>query len=161
MALRLSTGLLNLLMSQSAGSLAGLSFGDLFIDGVIYIYTGAQPATADLTESGTNILIISESGGAFTPASPTNGLEFEEDSTDGILEKASAETWQGIGIGGGGTAGWFRFYANARTQGASSTSVRFDGMCATTGGELTMSSTTIVVAATTTIDAFSVTLPST
>lgn len=160
MALRLSTGLINLLMSQSGGSLAGLSFGDLFIDGVIYIYTGAQPATADLTESGSNILIISESGLTFTPSSPTNGLEFEDDAAAGVLEKAAAETWQGIGIGGGGAAGWFRFYANARTQGASATAVRFDGQCATSGGELTMSSTTIVVGATTTIDTFSVTLPS-
>ncbi len=75
MALRLSTGLMNLLMSQSAGSLAGLSFGDLFIDGVIYVYTGAQPATADLTESGTNILIISESSGDFTPSAAGNGLD--------------------------------------------------------------------------------------
>ncbi len=161
MALRLSTGLMNLLMSQSAGSLAGLSFGDLFIDGVMYIYTGAQPATGDLTESGTNILIITLSSAAFTPAAAANGLEFEEDSASGILEKAAAETWSGIGIGGGGTAGWFRFYANARTQGASTTSVRFDGQCATSGGELTMSSTTIVVGATTTVDTFSVTLPST
>jgi hypothetical protein len=159
MALRLSTGLRNLLMSQNAGALTGISFGDLFIDGVIYIYTGAQPATADLTESGTNILIITESSGAFTPGAPGNGLEFEEDSVAGVISKAAAETWSGIGIGGGGTAGWFRFYANARTQGASTTAVRFDGQCATVGGELTMSSTTIVTDATTTIDTFTITLP--
>ena len=160
MAFRLSTGLVNLMMAQTGGNLVGASFGTLFLDGVIYVYTGSQPATADLTESGTNILIISESGGAFTPASPTNGLEFEDDPLAGVLEKASAETWQGIGIGGGGTAGWFRFYANARTQGASTTAVRFDGACGTSGTEMIMSSTTVVVGATTTIDTFSVTQPS-
>ncbi len=159
MAFRLSTGLVNLIMAQTGGSLVGASFGTLFLDGVIYVYTGSQPATADLTESGTNILIISESGGTFTPSSPTNGLEFEDDPTAGVLEKASAETWQGIGIGGGGTAGWFRFYANARTQGASSTSVRFDGACGTTGTEMIMSSTTVVTGATITLDTFAVTMP--
>ena len=160
MAFRLSTGLVNLMMAQTGGSLVGASFGTLFLDGVIYVYTGSQPATADLTESGTNILIISESGLTFTPSSPTNGLEFEDDPTAGVLEKASAETWQGVGIGGGGTAGWFRFYANDRVQGASSTSVRFDGACGTTGTEMIMSSTTVVVGATITIDTFAVTNPS-
>lgn len=159
MALRLSTGLRNLMLAQTAGSLVGASFGTLFLDGVIYIYTGAQPADADTTEPGTNILIITESGGAFTPGAATNGLEFEDDPTTGELEKAAAETWQGVGINAGGTAGWFRFYANARIQGASTTGVRFDGTCATSGGELTMSSTTIVVAATTTIDTFKITMP--
>lgn len=161
MALRLSTGLRNLMLAQTGGSLVGASLGTLFLDGVIYVYTGAQPATADLAETGTNVLIISESGGAFTPSSPTNGLEFEDDPTAGVLEKASAEIWQGDGIGGGGVAGYFRFYDNARTQGASSTAVRFDGACSTSGGELTMSSTTIVPAATTTIDTFQITLPAT
>jgi len=160
MAFRLSTGLVNLMMAQTGGSLVGASFGTLFLDGVIYVYTGSQPATADLTESGTNILIISESGLTFTPSSPTNGLEFEDDPTAGVLEKDSGETWQGIGIGGGGTAGWFRFYANNRLQGASSVSVRFDGACGTSGTEMIMSSTTVVVGATTTIDTFSVTNPS-
>lgn len=160
MAFRLSTGLVNLMMAQTGGSLVGASFGTLFLDGVIYVYTGSQPATADLTESGTNILIISESGAAFTPGAAGNGLEFEDDPTAGVLEKAAAETWEGVGIGGGGTAGWFRFYANARTQGASSTSVRFDGACGTTGTEMIMSSTTVVTDATITIDTFSVTMPS-
>ncbi len=159
MAFRLSTGLRNLLMAQASGSLVGAGFGTLFLDGVIYVYTGSQPATADLAETGTNILIITESGGAFTPSSPTNGLEFEDDPASGELEKAAAETWQGIGIGGGGTAGWFRFYANDRIQGASAVSVRFDGACGTSGTELIMSSTTIVVDATTTIDTFKVTIP--
>jgi len=159
MAFRLSTGLRNLLMAQAAGSLTGAGFGELFVDGVIYIYTGSQPADADTTESGTNILIITESGGTFTPGAATNGLEFEEDPTSGELEKAAAETWQGDGINGGGTAGWFRFYANDRVQGASTTSVRFDGACGTSGTELVMSSTTIVDGATTTIDTFKVTMP--
>jgi len=160
MAFRLSTGLVNLMMAQTGGSLVGASVGTLFLDGVIYVYTGSQPATPDLTESGTNILIVTESSGAFTPSSPASGLEFEDDPADGELEKASAETWSGIGIGGGGTAGWFRFYSNTRVQGASTISVRFDGSCGTSGTEMIMSSTTVVVGATITLDTFKITMPS-
>ena len=58
-----------------------------------------------------------------------------------------------------GTAGWFRFYANDLTTGASSTAARFDGSVSTSGAQLNMSSTAITAGATTTIDSFTVTMP--
>lgn len=151
MAFRLSTGLLDGLLDTD-------SMKTLFENGVIYIYSGGQPVDADSAETGTKLMEITVGGEAFTPGAPGNGLEFETAAADGKLEKASGETWQGVGLVAA-DAGWFRFFDNNRTMGDSTTSVRFDGTCRTSGGDMTMSSTTIAVGATNTIDTFSITVP--
>lgn len=155
MALRLSTAMRSGILGDTATY--NNSFKDMFQDGIIDIYSGSQPADADAAETGTQLLRITESGGAFTPSSPTNGLEFG-DASGGSISKAAAETWQGDGITGG-VAGYFRFYDNDVDTGADATAMRFDGAVATSGAELNLSSTTIVQSATTTIDAFTITLP--
>ena len=137
--------------------LKGGAWKDVLRDGVIRIFSGSQPTSADDGEIGTQLLEISISSGTFTPASPVNGLNFG-DSVAGVINKSSSEIWSGVGLVNG-TAGWFRFYSNARTTGSSAVAVRFDGACATSGGQLNMSSTSIVSGATTTIDSFNVTLP--
>ena len=137
--------------------LKGGAWKDVLRDGVIRIFSGSQPTSANDGEIGTQLLEISISSGTFTPGSPVNGLNFGN-SVAGVINKSSAEIWSGVGLVNG-TAGWFRFYSNARTTGSSSTAVRFDGACATSGGQLNMSSTSIVSGATTTIDSFNVTLP--
>jgi hypothetical protein len=155
MALRVSTALRNALLGAGTGDNG--SFKDIMADGVLEIYSGSQPANADAAEAGTKLLRITESGGAFTPGSATNGLEFG-DSSGGSIAKASGETWQGDGITGG-TAGWFRFYDNDYDTGSGTDKIRFDGAVATAGAELNLSSTTIVQSATTTIDAFTISMP--
>ena len=153
MAERLSTGLRNEVLESGGSSLA-----DALVNGVIYIFSGTQPATADDTESGYTLLgIVSESALTFTPGSPTNGLNLDV-ATGGVLAKSTSETWQFTGITNG-TAGWFRFYANDRTQGTSTTAIRMDGAIATSGAEINMSNTAIVTSAVGTIDAFNVTWP--
>ncbi len=137
--------------------LIGGSWKDILRDGVLRIYTGSQPTAADDGETGSQVLEITISSGTFTPGSPAAGLNFGT-STAGVINKSSSEIWSGVGMVNG-TAGWFRFYANDRTTGSSATAIRFDGACATSGGQLNMSSTSIVSGATTTIDSFNVTLP--
>jgi len=129
----------------------------LFTDGVLRIYSGIQPTSADDAETGTLLCEITVSSGVFTPGSPDNGLEFGAPAA-GTISKASGEVWSGVATATG-TAGWFRFYANARTTGASTTAARFDGSVSTSGAQLNMSSTAITAGATTTIDSFAVTLP--
>ena len=138
--------------------LKGGSWKELFKNGVLRIYSGSQPTNADSAETGTLLVEISESGATFTPGSAANGLDFEADATAGEIEKESAQTWKGT-AGASGVAGWFRFYDNARTTGASSSAIRFDGAVRTSGGELTLTSTTITSGAITTIDGFTATLP--
>lgn len=135
----------------------GGSLDELLRDGVIDVYTGSQPATADLTESGTKLLRITKSSGAFTPGTETNGLNLAT-AAAGVSSKESGETWSGVGLAAG-TAGWFRYYDNNATTGASSTAVRFDGVCGVGSGELRMSSLTVAVGATTTVDSGSITQP--
>lgn len=146
--LRFSTGLRNAILGDTGlkGALA---------DGAIYIYTGAQPSSADNAPTGTLLGIVTVGAGAFTPGAPTNGLEFDAPA-NGVVSKAVAETWQFAGLVDG-TAGWFRFKANAvDADGQSTTAVRMDGTCGRTSADLVMSTVSIVSGATTTIDNFSV-----
>lgn len=151
------------LVTEAAGdqvilaSAIGGSLSDILRNGVMYIYSGTQPATADLTESGTLLAIITLASGAFTPGSPTNGINWDVIAS-GVLAKDVDETWSGLGLSAG-TMGWFRFYANDRTQGASSTAVRLDGAINTSGAELNVGTRTVVVDVPITIDSFPATIP--
>lgn len=136
----------------------GGSIKDIFQDGVLRIYSGTQPSDADQAVAGTMLLEISESGGAFGAGEFANGLEFGA-AASGAISKAVAETWQDLGIAAG-TAGWFRFCANPTDAGGASTSLpRIDGSIGTSGADLNMSSTSIVVGSTYTIDTFTLTMP--
>ncbi len=135
----------------------GGSLDELLRNGVIEVYTGSQPATADLAESGTKLLRITISSGAFVSGAADNGLNLATPSS-GESEKEAAEVWSGVGLAAG-TAGWFRYYANDYVTGASTTAVRFDGVCGVGSGELRMSSLSVAVGATTTVDSGSITQP--
>ena len=142
--------------TKITGDNAG-SFQTLFNDGVLEIYSGSQPATADDSEIGTKLLRISVGSGAFTPGSPTNGLSFSG-ILEGVLYKSSDEVWSGVGLATG-NAGWFRFYDNNYDAADDGTAVRFDGSVGTSGAQLNLSSVGVVLGATATIDSFTVTLP--
>ena len=91
-----------------------------------------------------------------------NGLNFDAPSA-GVLSKAAAETWSGIGLaaaGTGTTATYFRFYDNNYDTGASPTGLRFDGAVGTSSlSELQMTVTTIVEGAPVVINSFTYTPP--
>ena len=134
-----------------------------YANGVLAIYGGAsQPADAENTEAGTLLALITVSSGAFTPGEATNGLNFDAPSA-GVLNKAAAETWSGVGLaaaGTGTTATYFRFYDNSQDTGASPTGLRFDGAIGTSStAELQMSVTTIVSGAPVVINSFTYTPP--
>ncbi|WP_029459687.1 hypothetical protein [Solidesulfovibrio alcoholivorans] len=150
MALRLSTGLRNKLLGTSG-------FKSIMQYGVIRLFPGVQPSSADDAEGATPLLEITVSSGTFSPGTGENGLNFD-DPVDGACAKAAAEVWSGV-ASATGTAGWFRFYATDRTTGADTTHARFDGSVSTSGAQLNMSSTAITAGATTTIDSFTVTMP--
>ncbi len=144
MALQLSTGFRDKTLDE-----AGVQ--DVLSGCKIAIYSGTQPADADTAASGTLLVTISESGGAA-------GLTWE-DSVDGVLSKATAETWQGTAVATG-TATWFRCYQSGDDPAAAETVLaRFDGAVSTSGAQLNMSSTDIVSGAVQTISAFTYTQP--
>jgi hypothetical protein len=137
----------------------GGSLKDVFKDGVLKIYSGSQPATADAAITGSLLCTISVSSGAWAAGSPAYGLEFGT-AASGAISKASGEVWSGTNAATG-TAGYFRLYANATDAGALDTNVyaRIDGAIATSGSQLNLSSTSLVAAATLTIDTFTITFP--
>lgn len=148
--------------TESAGDAVVLAVGagggsldELLRNGVIEVYTGAQPASADDGETGTKLLRVTLASGAFVAGTATNGLNLAT-AVAGVSSKESAETWSGVGLAAG-TAGWFRYYSNAYETGLSTTAIRVDGACGVTTGELRMSSTTVAVGAVSTVSAGTVT----
>lgn len=135
--------------------LNGRSLASIFKNAILEIYSGAQPADADQAETGTKLLRISLASGSFVPGVATNGLNWGTPSS-GALAKAS-EVWSGVGLAAG-VAGWFRLYSNLYITGASTTVPRIDGSVGTSGAQLNLSTTTIVLGATTTIDTFTISL---
>lgn len=154
MAERLSTGFVDAVNQDG-------SVKSVMQDGIIAIFAGLQPASADDAETGTLLALITVDGAAFTPGSPEAGLEMGS-SVDGVLSKAAAESWEGLGTaeaGATGTvAGWCRWYDNDYVQGASTTAIRIDGRVGNTSSyELQLGNTTIAENAPVIISSFTYT----
>jgi hypothetical protein len=138
-------------------SARGGSLADLFRYGVMRIFAGSMPTDADTTEGSTALVEITQGSGTFVAGTEDNGLLLGNVSS-GVLAQETGETWSGAATSTG-TAGWFRFYDNALTTGASTTAIRFDGDIATSGAALNMSNTSITSGGTVTIDSVSITQP--
>ena len=118
-----------------------------YANGVIAIFGGTMPATSNDAEGSSPLVLLTLNGGAFTAGVATNGINLSN-PVDGVLSKASGETWSGTGLAAAGTgtqATWFRHYANAYVTGASTTAVRYDGAIGTSASfEGVLTNTTIV-----------------
>lgn len=149
MAERLSTG-----FADAVNTLDAVK--NIMASSVIHIYSGTQPTTADLAETGTLLMIITKDSAPFVPGVATNGLNMNA-SSGGVLSKDAGETWSGVGIAAG-VAGWFRWYDNDVVTGDSTTAVRIDGAIgSTTSYEMQMSSTVITVDGPSAVNAFTYT----
>lgn len=161
MALKFSTGLKNQLFGAIRGAVTTTASLE---HGVIMIYSGSQPATADAAATGTLLMKVTVGSGAFTHGVATNGVDFDA-PVAGVMTKAAAEVWSGVGLpaaGAGTTAGWFRHCGNPDdNQGVSTTLPRIDGRISTSGAEMSLSNLTIVEGASTTIDTYSLAWPAT
>lgn len=152
MALRISTGAVN----QLAGTM-GLK--SLFNGGVLDIYSGSQPTSAEAAETGSKLLRVTVN----SSTSGTAGLTFGTAGT-GYLPKSS-DVWSGT-CSLAGVAGWFRLYGSAGTAntagvtlGADGTAFRMDGNVGVSGSDLVLSNTTLTLGATLTIDQFTLQVP--
>jgi len=147
MSLKASTGLRNYMLIT--GSLkAALDLG------FVRIYAGAVPADADAAiadEAGQRLCTITKDGDG------TTGLTIASTASSGTVTKAN-EVWQGTNSATG-TATFWRFYKTGDTGGASTSLVRLQGLAATSGSELVMTSTSLVSGAPQAISYFSVSLP--
>ena len=147
MAIRLSTGARNKLVGTD-----GQGFGELFNNGVLDIYTGAQPSSADAVETGTKLARISSTSGT----AAEDGLKFGTTGS-GVLT-IGTPAWTGLVLVDG-VAGWFRFYGSGGVAGASNTAIRFDGAVGVSGSDLDLTHTSLKAGAVITINAANVTQP--
>ncbi len=151
MALRLSTGLRDCLLGTS-------DLKEVLNGGVMDIFTGSQPVSADAIETGTKLVRISSTSGSGL----SDGLRFGTSST-GIMP-LTTPVWSGK-VAVAGVAGWFRFYGTGATSGASGstgtngTMLRLDGACGVSGAELNLTHTNLAVDSTLTITAANITQP--
>jgi hypothetical protein len=136
----------------------GGSLDEVLRNGVLDIYSGSAPTTADATETGTKLCSITVASGVFSGGSPNNGLNFDEDAiAAGVITK-TADVWSGANLATG-TAGYYRFYSNGYSTGTSTSAARIQGTVGTSGADLILASVALTAAATTTIDTFQYTLP--
>ena len=152
-----STGLITKILGENGVDTGANGLRGIMKDGVIRVYSGAQPTSANDAPTGTLLGSITVDGGAFVEGVATNGLEFDAPSGR-TVSKAAAETWKFTGVAAG-TMGWFRFQANAVDDDSSSTTLaRIDGSIGITSGELRVTTTTSAIASSATVDTFTITV---
>lgn len=149
--IRLSTGLRDLLLGTD-------DFRSIFENGVIHIYTGAQPANADQAVAGTLLGIVTQDALPFSFGSPDNGLNFAAPASAAI-DKEPGENWRYSALASG-VAGWGRLMGNALDNLASSTVLpRVDFRIGQSGADLNLTSTSLAAGAPYTIDQFRLRIP--
>lgn len=117
------------------------------------IVTGAVVTTGSGGITSTDVAVGTE----VTGIASANGLTYGG-STSGVLAKGSG-VWSGTNLATG-TASYFRLYGSvADTLALSTTLVRIQGTCGTSGSDYIMSSTTLTLSYTHTVDGFTLTLP--
>lgn len=142
---KLSTGLVTALMGNSGmrEALTGMH---------LYIYAGAEPASADASIGAATLLCDLSGNG------DGSALAFDAAPADGILLKDATQAWQGTNLAGG-TATFFRIATPADTGALSTTAVRIQGDVAVIGGNLNISSTTLTSGAPQTVEYFAIGMP--
>ena len=153
MAVRLSTGLRTAMLSAGGIGTGGTGGLKTLLDGgVMDIFTGSQPASADYVETGTKLVRISSASGTTN----LDGLRFGT-AVAGVLPRTTP-IWSGV-VSVAGVAGWFRFYGTTGTSGTSATTWRFDGGVGVSGADLNLSHTDLVVDSVLTLSTFNITQP--
>ena len=143
--IKASTGLRDHLMTEGALRTA-------LHEGVIRIYQGTPPLSADAALGGAMLLS--------TITGPDEaGLVFETTADNGSLLKNS-EVWSGDNVATG-TASFYRHVLLADDGSESTTALRIQGTCGTIAStaDMRLSSTSLTEGATQTLDFYAVTLP--
>lgn len=105
--------------------------------GLIRIYMGAVPASADAALGGATLLNEISVGGAGT------GVTFEATAPGGVLVKSVSETWVGSNLADG-TPTFFRYVLLADAGDTSTSAVRFQGTAGPLGSDMFISSLPLV-----------------
>lgn len=145
MAIQISSGLRDHLLISG-------SFKSGLDGGVLKIFSGAIPATADADSSALTVLCTISLDATGT------GITFASTVTAGILAKNASEIWRGL-ITTTGTASFFRWMAISDTGALSTTAKRVQGTVGLAGADLNTSNLSFVAGNYRTIGSLNVALP--
>lgn len=141
MAIRMSTGLRNALLSSG-------SLKSIFDAGSeIRIYAGTVPASAGDSIGAATLLCVIRNG--------ASGITFASGASVGVLEKNAAETWSGTNSAGG-VATFYRHVLTGDADTLSGSAPRYQGTVATIGADMNLTSPSLIAGATQTLDYHSV-----
>jgi len=143
MAIRVSSGLKNQLLISS-------SVREALEYGVIDVYSGAQPVTAETSPTGTFLGRITANGDPWVEGAEDAGLLLAGVPSANMLIAYPTQTWT-LRVVASGIAGWFRFRSNA------SSATSFDGEISAPFEELFIGDPSLVVGQTRAIESFSIT----
>jgi hypothetical protein len=118
--------------------------------------TGSNGFVVAATETTLTATTTNMAGGV----AGANGLLFDS-AVGGVLPKQASQVWSGLNAATG-VAGWMRQHgsaADANAIDASAAVLRIDGAIGTSGAEMNLNSTAFVAGATTTLAAWSLTVP--
>jgi hypothetical protein len=110
--------------------LSGSSFNDIMGGGVIKIFQGGQPTSADEAEQGTFMGYVTLNGLPWVAGNPNFGIQW------GVQGIAAVPTQSPLALSciTSGAVGWFRIVGNAPDSGELSLTLpRIDGIIAQTG----------------------------
>lgn len=143
MAYKTSTGLRTAMLGTSSLSAA-------LAGGFIHIYSGPEPASADVAVSGDLLCTISLNG---------DGTGFTlGTATGGSIAKAPGDVLSGTIITSG-TAGYYRHVGPADDGTLSTSQPRIQGRVSTTGAEMNLSNIALLSGETQTVDYYTISLP--
>ena len=120
--------------------------------GVIRIYAGTEPATADAAISGPTLLCIISNNDTGT------GITMAASSSAGVLGKNASEVWSGT-ILANGTAAFYRFSPTTDDLSLSTSIKRLQGSVGLVGADLVFSSVAFVAPNLKSIDSFFLAIP--
>jgi hypothetical protein len=147
MALKASTGLRNKLLDTNP-------LKTIFNLGFLNIYSGPVPSSADdAMVGGTHTLLCQISNN-----NTTTGITFASTASGGAITKNAGETWSKAAVATG-TAAFYRLITASDTGVSSTTEARVQGVCATSGGDLNLTSLSLTSTTVYTIDSYSVSIP--
>jgi len=142
---KISTGLRNHLLA-SDDLAAGLN------GGVIRMYSGTEPATADAALGAASLMVTISNNGAGT------GINFEATPASGILSKATAETWLGTLVASGDYS-FYRFSSLTDAGLESTTEKRVQGTIGVLNEDLLVSSISKTIGTEQRIDSYYIGMP--
>lgn len=142
---KFSTGLRNAMLANS-------SLASALATGLVKIYAGTPPASADAALGAATLLCTVSTNSTGT------ALAFETAAVNGVLSKKAADVWSGVNAATG-SAAFFRHSPSTDDGSLSTTIPRIQGTVALAGGDINISSLGLTSGATQTINSYNVALP--